>query len=74
MYTSLTPQTIPVEAEPKYQTPTPPSQRFGPRLQTSKIAWAPAPQRWFEPGTWNQFVQQSSLFLNKAVLEQTFWK
>jgi len=44
MYNMLSPQTIPVEAEPKFQALAPPSKKLWLRLQPFKIAWAPAPQ------------------------------
>jgi len=41
---SLSPQTMSVELEPKFQAPVLPSKIFW--LRPSKIAWAPAPQPW----------------------------
>jgi len=41
---SLSPRTISVEPEPKFQAPAPPSKSFWLRFQASKIAWAPAAQ------------------------------
>jgi len=38
-----------LEPEPIFQAPAPPSKKFWPRLQPSTIAWAPAPQPWFQP-------------------------
>jgi len=38
------PTNYPVEVEPRFQAPAPPSKRFWLWLRPSKIAWAPAPQ------------------------------
>jgi len=48
LYNSLSPQTMSMELEPKFQAPIPPSKTFCLRLQPSKIALvpAPAPQPW----------------------------